>query len=473
MRAGVYTRLSRLKATDELTRLALERQDEDAMALATARGYEIVKTYADPGISAADEVVREQFEQALADLAERVIDVLVIPKFDRMTRGLATWLRIERVLLESGGILVSAVDGDLDPSTPNGKFILRQRAQMAEYELDMIRERVKRWHRQRAHAGKPLVSGRRPFGYATKDRSEVDEVEAEVIRGAAELLLPRPGAPGGKSLNYVTAWANDQGAVAPNGKPWRPPNFRQMLMSPGIAGLRYYHGAEVAKGDWEPILDKATWQKLRAKFEANRQPGRPGVHLLSGLVRCGRCGQPMHTKYSRAGRQWACRTRPGQRQCGRVTILAEPVELLVSERILDRLQGDGLTRALAVLGNGKVDAAAQELADAETARDEIEAWHKTGAIKGDAFLRMHGPAEERVVKARRVLKAQTGRSVLADLPGDADDLRSWWYDPDTTVAERRSVVEACLAEIVIEPSGPRMSKFDPARVVIPKGAWKV
>lgn len=32
-----------------------------------------------------------------------------------------------------------------------------------------------------------LVSGRRPFGYATKDRSEVDDLEAEIIRGAAEL----------------------------------------------------------------------------------------------------------------------------------------------------------------------------------------------------------------------------------------------------------------------------------------------
>jgi site-specific DNA recombinase len=294
-----------------------------------------------------------------------------------------------------------------------------------------------------------------------------------VIRGAAELLLPRPGTPGGKSLNYVVAWANDQGAVAPSGKPWRPPNFRQMLLSPGIAGLRYYHGTEVAKGTWEPILDKQTWERLRARFDANRQPGRPPVHLLSGLVVCGRCGYRMHAKYSRAGRQLACRTRPGAPNCGRVTIMAEPVETLVSERILDRLQGDGLAKALAVLGDGKVDAAAQELADAETARDEIEEWHRTGAIKGDAWLRMHGPAEERVTKARRALAAQTGRSVLADLPPDAEDLRSWWYDDDTTTEERRAVVAACLEKIVIAPHTARMSKFDPERVVIPKSAWKV
>src|SRR6266536_65865 len=97
-------------------------------------------------------------------------------------RGLGTWLRVERVLLDHPGrLLVSVADGDCDPSDPASKFLLRQKAQMAVYELDQIKARVRRWHRQRAEHGWPLVSGRRPFGWVDSQRSAVEPVEAAVI----------------------------------------------------------------------------------------------------------------------------------------------------------------------------------------------------------------------------------------------------------------------------------------------------
>jgi site-specific DNA recombinase len=475
LRAGVYTRLSKLKETKEQTRLAMERQDEDSMRVASDRAYEVVKTYPDPGISADDTVVREVFEGALRDLAEGTIDVLIIPKFDRMTRGLGTWLRVERVLLDNPGrLLVSAADGDLDPSDPASKFMLRQRAQMAEYELDQIKARVRRWHKQRAEHGWPLVSGRRPFGYVDKQRSEVEPLEAAVIEYAAELLIH------GKSLRSVTAWVNTV-TTAPNGKPWRPPNLRAALTSPGVAGLRYYHGVEVATGRWTAILDRTTWQRLRAKLEANgAKSGRPTEHLLSGLLRCGRCGHPMHSTTLRDRkrglpdrRQYACRKRPGQPNCGKLTITAEPVEAAVSAEVLAHLSPTALAAALASLGDDQATAAAAELNEAELARDEVEQMHTTGAIRRDAFLRMHGPAQARVDAAHKALRAASGRSALADLPTDPAELAAWWNDPTTTTADRRSVIEAALGEVTITPSGPRMNRFDAGRVVIPEESWKV
>jgi DNA invertase Pin-like site-specific DNA recombinase len=457
-----------LKATDELTNLGLERQSEDTLALCERRGWEVVRTYSDPGVSAAEGKHRTDFEQAMTDLRERTIDVLVVKSLDRLTRSLADLLVIERVLADSGGALVSVAEGDLDTTTATGKFMLRQRAMVAEMYLEDVRAKVTRWHEQRAHAGKPLVSGRRPFGYATKDRSTVDPVEADVIVRAAAMLLA------GKSLNHVTAWVNDLGVRAPNGKPWRPPNLRQMLVSPGIAGLRYYHGAEVATGKWEPILDRLTWESLVARFNATKgTPGRPPTHLLSGLVRCGRCGHPMHAKYSQRGRQLACRTRPGQPNCGRIVIMAAPVELLVSERILDRLAGKRLGRAFGAFGDAKVDVAAAELQAAEVRRDEIETMFEEGVIERDEYLRMRGPARDRVERAHRALASVTGRSVLADLPSGAEALRAWWYKPARTTEERRAVIQAVLREVTIQPSGPRMSRFDPERVQIPREAWRV
>jgi site-specific DNA recombinase len=185
MRAGISARLSRVKRTEQLTAAAMERQEEDCRDLVAGRGWELARVYPDEGLSAAPGAKRRpEFERALEDLATGRIDVLVIWKLDRFTRSLWDLLRIERAL-EAGGQLVSVKDGGLDTTTSAGRFLLRQRCLVAEMELENIRDRVSRWHKQRATAGKPLVSGRRPFGYATKDRSQVDDAEAQVIREAA------------------------------------------------------------------------------------------------------------------------------------------------------------------------------------------------------------------------------------------------------------------------------------------------
>jgi site-specific DNA recombinase len=465
MRAGVYTRLSSLKPTEELTSLGLERQSEDTLKLAAERGYEVVRTYSDPGRSGADDVVRPEFEQALRDLADSTIDVLVIPSFDRLTRGLKTWIRIRAVLEASGGKIVSVADGDLDGDSP----LVSIRAVFAEDEIRRTSRRVTRWHAQRAHAGKPLVSGARPYGYATKDRSVTDEVEAEVIRAAAELILR------GKPLHAVAAWANELGATSPTGKLWRANTFGKMICSPGVAGLRFHQGVEVATGTWEPILDRATWEAVRMRLQVTKRGGRPPKALLAGIIRCEVCGRRMTTGYRPRdhARQYRCYVATGiEPRCGKA-ISAEPVEELVAERVLDRLEITGVNAALASLGDGQAEAAAAELADAERDRNELEQMRASGAIKNDAFLRMHGPAEERVEAARRALRASSSRSALSALPTDPDELRAWWYDPDTSVEERREVLRAVLDRVVIQPSGPRMNTFDPERVVIPKDAWKV
>jgi site-specific DNA recombinase len=474
LRAGVYTRLSRLKDTDELTTLGMDRQAEDTVKLATARGWEVVRTYADTGISAGEGNHRPDFDQAITDLREHTIDVLVVKSLDRLTRSLADLLLIERVLKDSGGALVSCADGDVDTTTGPGRFMLRQRAMVAEMYLDDLKAKVTRWHEQRAHAGKPLVSGRRPFGYKDKQRSAVDPAEADVIERAAEMLLK------GKSLNYVTAWANNIAkSKSPTGKPWLARTFGAMIQSPGIAGLRSYRGEVVAVGKWTAILDRPTHEALVAKFNGTKgKPGRPPTHLLSGLLRCGRCGHPMlwaHHRDRKRGLpdrdQYICRKRPGAPNCGRMVVSASPVEGIVGAEVLAHLDADKLERHLASLDDGKAAAAADELEAARKRRDELETMWRTDAIDQDEYLRLRGPVRERVERAKRVLGSITSKSVLVDLPTDPAELAAWW--DDATTDERREVVTASLTRVLIRPSGPRMNTFDAGRVVIPPDAWKV
>jgi site-specific DNA recombinase len=469
MQAGVYARLSRKKATEELTAAGMERQEEDCRALCDREGWQVVATYDDEGISAAVGKHRPAFEQALADLSNGVVDVLVIAALDRFVRSLWDMLRVERVV-ESGGRLISVGDGWLDTADPNARFILRQRAMVAEMELENIRRRVARRHRQRAEAGAPLVSGRRPFGYVTKDRSVVDEIEAAVIRNSATRLLS------GVSLRRVVA---ELEVLAPSGRPWQIQNYRQMLLSSGIAGYRSYKGEpEFRRGTWEPVLDEATWRQVRALLLARSKPGRPAVHLLSGFLECGLCGASLWTKYRVDGvRQYTCEKRAGpDDRCGKLGIKAEPVEQLIERAVLRRLAGPGLKAALAALDSPDADRdkLLAQRQEAERVRDDIEAMFQAGDIKRDAWVRMHGPAVEQVERIEAQLGAVTRRSILAGLPDARKPLERWWHGADT--AERREVLSSILIKVVVGPSGPRMSKFDASRLDPKKGygpIWSV
>jgi site-specific DNA recombinase len=462
MRAGAYARLSRKKATEELTTAGMERQEEDCRALCAREGWQLVATYDDEGISAAVGKHRPAFEQALSDLSDGTIDVLVIAALDRFVRSLWDMLRVERVV-ESGGRLISVGDGWLDTADPAARFILRQKAMVAEMELESIRRRVTRRHRQRAEAGQPLVSGRRPFGYRTKDRSEIDPDEAECVRAAAKRLLA------GVSLRRVVA---ELDTPAPSGKPWDVQNFRAVLLSGGIVGYRSYKGDPTfRKGSWEPVLDEATWRQLRALLLARQKPGRPAIHLLSGFLECALCGAPLWTKYRPDGvRQYSCATRPKRSNCGRLAIKAEPVEDLITKALLHRLAGPGLKAALAATASPDADRdrLLAQRQEAERVRDDIEEMFKAGQIKRDTWLRMYQPAVEQVDRIEQQLAAATRRSALAGLPGARKPLERWWAKAD--VEERREVLASVLVKCVVGPSGPRMSKFDADRLD-PKQGW--
>ena len=82
--------------------------------------------------------------------------------------------------------------------------------------------------------------------------------------------------------------------------------MRGMLTS-RIAGLREHRGEVVGPALWEPIITMVS-ATGSSQAGAERDPGRrtPRRYLLSGLVRCGRCGG---TLYSAAGcerRRYVC-----------------------------------------------------------------------------------------------------------------------------------------------------------------------
>ena len=121
-----------------------------------------------------------------------------------------------------------------------------------------------------------------------------------------------------------------------------------MMLSARISGQRSYRGEIVAQGDWEPIITPDHSARLRALLT---DPARLTVrtvrrYLLSGgLLRCRPCGAVLVARPRGDGaRRYVCAKGPGKPGCGGVAILAEPLEALIAEAVLYRLDTPELGR---------------------------------------------------------------------------------------------------------------------------------
>ena len=130
-----------------------------------AQGWQVYAEYVDQA-PANDLLHRKQWRQLLDDAARRRFSVVLVFKLDRAFRSvkhmhdtLAAW--------EMVGVSFSSVREQFDTSTALGRLLLNFLAALAEFELELIRERVKagmdRARRQGKRIGRPRVTDRRGF----------------------------------------------------------------------------------------------------------------------------------------------------------------------------------------------------------------------------------------------------------------------------------------------------------------------
>ena len=145
MRMGLYARIS----THDQQTLALQR---DAMiAYATQRGAAIVLTVEEVSSGASERRQRETLMQAAR---RRDIDAIVVWRLDRWGRSLADLVGTLHELQALGVGFISLHDA-LDFTTPTGRALAGMLAVFAEFEREILRERVKAGIAQARKRGTP------------------------------------------------------------------------------------------------------------------------------------------------------------------------------------------------------------------------------------------------------------------------------------------------------------------------------
>ena len=148
-RAAIYSRVSTSGQTTENQRQELER-------VARQRGWEIVEVYEDAGISGAKgRDQRPALDRLHRDATRGRFDIVMAWSVDRLGRSLH---QLVNFMAEMGqlGVGVYLHQQALDTSTAAGRAMLSMCSVFAEFERDMIVERVNAGLRRARAQGKRL-----------------------------------------------------------------------------------------------------------------------------------------------------------------------------------------------------------------------------------------------------------------------------------------------------------------------------
>lgn len=175
-RAALYVRVS----TDRQT---TDNQAARLAEVAAARGWRVVETYTDAGISGAKgRDQRPALDRMLKDASRRRYDVLMVWAIDRMGRSLADLIGTVQTL-ESCGVDLYVDQQPIDTTTPGGKLVFHVFGAMAEFERAMTQARIM------AGLERSKAKGRKPG--PPVDARKIEQARAMLADGVGVLRAAR------------------------------------------------------------------------------------------------------------------------------------------------------------------------------------------------------------------------------------------------------------------------------------------
>lgn len=397
-----------------------------------------------------------KLDEAVAAVEGGSYDGIVVWKFSRTARHRLKWaVALDRVEV-AGGILESATE-QFDTSTSAGRFARGMVAEMNAFEAERIGEVWKEALDRRVRTGRPH-SGRPRWGYVYDKAEKLHKPHPEQGPVLADLYRRYVA---GESIYHLIKWLNSHGWRGNLGNPWSDNTLRKVLDS-GFAAGYFLAGGDpkvgikptLHKGIHEPLISEDLWQAyLDARAARRKVPPRNegSGYLLSGLVRCARCGSMM-TAYkedpsrrydNRRGKSyatkgmrlaWRCRRCPELGRGPSGYIASERVEAVVLEHV----------RGMAALVDQ--DAAGKVVVDARRTLLEVETDRlaREGAKLQEALIRLavsnaENPLPPAVYAQSKADLESRAADVAAALEATGSQARRATEEPAKKAAELRDV----------------------------------
>jgi site-specific DNA recombinase len=313
VRCAIYTRKSHEEGLEQEFN-SLDQQREAAEAYVESQKREgwvaLPERYDDPAFSAAT-LERPALRRLLSDIEAGRVDVVLVYKIDRLSRSLRDFVQLID-LFEKHGVSFVSVTQRFDTSSSMGKLTLNVLMSFAEFEREVIGERIRDKIAAAKRRGKH-TGGMPVLGYDTiEKRLVVNPEEAKLVRRVFKRFCAL------RSAMKVAEELNREGRVT---KSWK-----------------------TAKGEHEAIVERALWDEAHRVLEENHRDRANRTRaqtpaLLKGLVRCGHCqcamGPSFTRKDGRTYRYYLCvqASKKGYATCPVKTVSAGAIEGAVVDQL--------------------------------------------------------------------------------------------------------------------------------------------
>ena len=195
-RAAIYARVSTLeKGQDPQTQLLELRR------YAQLRGFEVTQEYVDFASGKDDK--RKQYQAMLDAARKRKIDVVLVWRYDRFARSTQALVNALKEFQSLGVDFVSYQE-NIDTTTAQGELIFNIMASLAQFESNLISQRVKAGMARAKAQGKRI--SRPPISKAKQEEIKKLYEQKYSIRKISKQV----GISYGSAWNYVQQLKNDK-----------------------------------------------------------------------------------------------------------------------------------------------------------------------------------------------------------------------------------------------------------------------
>ena len=459
----------------------------------------------DLGRSAAGGEFRSGFERMVSEVCLKKVGAVAAREVSRFARNSREWQQLVEVCRMVDTLLIDH-ETTYDARRSNDRLLLGLKGSLNEYELDLLRLRSLEARREKASRGELII--RPPVGYIKTDDGLLVKDPDRRIQELVHLIFQKFLQLG--AVRQVLFWFVEQGLHLPTKRyrakvwetDWRRPSYRMILhilRDPTYAGAYAYGKTEVqvefldgrmhkkvkrkAIEDWyaliydhhEGYIDRELFDRIQQMISNNLPANRSGAPkkgpaLLTGLLRCHRCGRKLTVRYTGAShtvlRYDCCRGILDNAEPKCISIGGNSADEAVSGEILQVIQPAAIEAAKMVAQNkaGQQDELIRALElELQAARYEADrAWRQFDAadpanrLVADELERRWELALKKIQDLQgRIEKEQSRRqqtrppdpTILGDLAANLDFV---WNHPHTDVRIKKRILRTLIEEIIVD-----------------------